>query len=62
MKNRALKTQRREINTTYTPQMKHLWLIKVYFALPSSVLSLKEPDRLMARGRSSREFALPPSG
>lgn len=29
---------------------------------PSSVLSLKDPERLMARGRSSREVALPPSG
>lgn len=29
---------------------------------PSSVLSRKEPERLMARGRSSSELALPPSG
>lgn len=28
----------------------------------SSVLSLKDPERLMPRGRSSRDVALPPRG
>lgn len=62
MKSRGLKTRRKEINTKYTSKMDHLWLIVSLFSPPSSVLSLKEPDRLMARGRSSREFALPPKG
>lgn len=41
MKSRGLETQRREINTTYTPQIKHLRLIVSLF-LPTFVSAVPE--------------------
>lgn len=41
MKSRGLETQRREMNTTYTPQMKHLRLIVSLF-LPTFVGAVSE--------------------
>lgn len=71
-KNRGLETQRREINATQVDASASDAGAARTFSVsrdfieevppPSSVLSLKEPDRLMARGRSSSELALPPSG